>query len=133
MKSVNLIALNFIRFGLLAVVCLGSSSLNAFCLLQNTPSTTVKITEPATAELLVLKVELVDSKKILRVSFNGNEGVDAEMNFYNTKNERVLTANFELIKSPYYASVDVTNLPTGTYTVHLNTQSGKHRASFQLN
>ncbi len=83
-------------------------------------------------ELLVLNLESVDSRKLLRISFNGNEGTDGELKIYDDKNTLVTTSNFELIKSPYYATVDVTSLPNGNYSVVLTTKSGNHNSSLQL-
>ena len=83
-------------------------------------------------DLLVLNIESVDSRKLLRISFNGNEGTDGELKIYNDKNILVTTSNFELIKSPFYATVDVTSLPLGSYSVVLTTKSGNHNSSLQL-
>jgi hypothetical protein len=83
--------------------------------------------------LLVLKIEQVDSKKLLRVSFNGNEGVDAEIKIFDDKNSLISSFNLELIKSPYYATVDVTNLQPGKYSVILNTKMGLHNSTIQIN
>ena len=83
-------------------------------------------------DLLVLNIESVDSRKLLRISFNGNEGTDGELKIYDDKNILVTTSNFELIKSPFYATVDVTTLPSGSYSVVLITKSGSHNSSLQL-
>ena len=83
-------------------------------------------------ELLVLNLDFVDSKKLLRVSFNGNEGTDGELKIYDEKNVLVTSSNFELIKSPFYATVDVTALSTGTYLVVLVTNSGSHKSNLQI-
>jgi hypothetical protein len=83
-------------------------------------------------ELLVLNLDFVDSKKLLRVSFNGNEGTDGELKIYDEKNVLVTSSNFELIKSPFYATVDVTALSTGTYLVVLITNSGSHKSNLQI-
>lgn len=85
-----------------------------------------------TDNLLVLNIESVDSRKLLRISFNGNEGTDGELKIYDANNTLVNTSNFELIKSPYYATVDVTSLPLGSYSVVLTTKSGNHNSSIQL-
>lgn len=85
-----------------------------------------------TDNLLVLNIESVDSRKLLRISFNGNEGTDGELKIYDVNNTLVNTSNFELIKSPYYATVDVTSLPLGSYSVVLTTKSGNHNSSIQL-
>ena len=83
-------------------------------------------------ELLVLNLNFVDSKKLLRVSFNGNEGTDGELKIYDEKNVLVTSSNFELIKSPFYATVDVTALSSGTYMVILVTKSGSHKSNLQI-
>jgi hypothetical protein len=78
---------------------------------------------------LVLKIEIVDSKRLLRVSFNGSEGTDGELKLYNTSNEMVVESNLELIKSPFYATVDISSLPAGTYTAKLTTVNNVHTSS----
>jgi N-acetylneuraminic acid mutarotase len=83
--------------------------------------------------LLVLKVEQVDSKKLLRISFNGNEGIEAEIKILDDKNTLISSFNLELIKSPYYATVDVTNLQSGNYSVILNTKMGLHNSKLHIN
>ena len=82
--------------------------------------------------LLVLNIAQVDSKKLLRVSFNGNEGVDAEIKIFDDKNTLISSFNLELIKSPYYATVDVTNLQPGKYSVILNTKMGLHNSTIHI-
>lgn len=133
MKSVTFFTFSFTKLSLFVVVFLNSVSLSAAFLPVKQNSIDFKTSSPYFSDLLILKVEMVDGKKIVRISFNGNEGVDAEMNFYNAKNQLVHTANFELIKSPYYASVDVSAMAPGKYSVVLSTQKGKHNATFQLN
>jgi hypothetical protein len=81
---------------------------------------------------LVLNLESVDSRKLLRVSFNGNEGIDGELKIYDDQNTLVSTSNFELIKSPFYATVDVTSLKSGSYSVILYTKSGSHNTTLQI-
>jgi hypothetical protein len=78
---------------------------------------------------LVLKIEIVDSKRLLRVSFNGSEGPEGELKLYNSTNEMVIESNFELIKSPFYATVDISSLPAGTYTAKLTTGIAIHSSS----
>ncbi|MEI6021639.1 MAG: hypothetical protein WCR21_10965 [Bacteroidota bacterium] len=75
---------------------------------------------------LVMRVEIVGGKKLLRVSFNANEGSEGSLKMVDARGKEVLRANFELIKFPYYATVDVTNLAAGTYTVKLKTQEAVH-------
>ena len=62
----------------------------------------------------------------MRVSFNGNEGNEGTLKIYNSQNALVLESNFELIKSPFYASVDVTNLQAGDYSLVLSTAVDNH-------
>lgn len=81
---------------------------------------------------LVLDVHVQDSKKILRVSFNANEGSEGELKIYDSSNQMVSESNFELIKSPFYASVDITNLTAGNYVVKLTTNVGVHQSSLVL-
>lgn len=67
-----------------------------------------------------------NNNRILRISFNGNEGPEGVLTIYNANNTMVKEASFELIKSPFYASVDITNLPTGLYTAKLVTSKDVH-------
>ena len=82
---------------------------------------------------LVLKLEIIESKKILRVSFNGNEGTDGSLIIFNNQNKPLVQSNFELIKTPFYASVDVSTLSAGKYKVELTTPKGKHTTSLTIN
>lgn len=82
--------------------------------------------------LLLLHLDIVDSGKLLRVSFNGNEGADGELKIYDEKKELVSLSNFELIKTPFYATVDVTSLPSGSYSVVLSTKLGSHTSTLQI-
>lgn len=74
----------------------------------------------------VFYIEQVGNSKLLRVSFNGNEGNEGTLKIYNSQNALVLESNFELIKSPFYASVDVTNLQAGDYSLVLSTAVDNH-------
>jgi hypothetical protein len=78
---------------------------------------------------LVMVVVNENYKKIIRISFNGNEGSNGTLRIYNASRDLVKKANFELIKSPFYASVDVTNLVAGTYTAELTTEKAVHSYS----
>ena len=69
--------------------------------------------------------------RVLRVSFNGNEGTDGALQI--KQNTTVVkTAQFELIKQPYYATVDISNLAAGTYQVILTTATGTHSSSILI-
>lgn len=70
--------------------------------------------------------EQVGNSKLLRVSFNGDEGNEGTLKIYNSQNVVVNESNFELIKSPFFASVEITNLPSGNYTLLLTTALGNH-------
>jgi hypothetical protein len=74
----------------------------------------------------VFYIEQVGNSKLLRVSFNGNEGNEGTLKIYNSQNALVLESNFELIKSPFFASVDVTNLQAGDYSLVLSTAVDNH-------
>ena len=75
---------------------------------------------------LVLLVVTDGNKRILRVSFNGNEGTDGTFKIYNASHKLVIESNFELIKSPYYASVDISALQPGKYIMELTTTTALH-------
>ena len=75
---------------------------------------------------LILNNITENSKRILRVSFNGNEGSEGSLKMISLSNKVLKEANFELIKYPYYASVDITDLPAATYKVELATKKGIH-------
>jgi protein-S-isoprenylcysteine O-methyltransferase Ste14 len=78
--------------------------------------------------LLVLNIETHYGARVLCVSFNGNEGTEGTLQI--KQNDVVLkTAHFELIKHPYYASVDISNLGTGSYDVTLTTSAGIHSST----
>ena len=77
-------------------------------------------------EVLILRIEIVNGKKLLRVSFNANEGNEGKLKITTSAGKEVLSAGFELIKFPYYATVDITGLPAGSYTAFLSTQLAVH-------
>jgi hypothetical protein len=76
---------------------------------------------------LVLALDQSNGNKILKVSFNGNEGNEGSI-VIKLNSNIVKSAQFELIKSPYSASVDISNLASGTYEVVLTTAQGVHSA-----
>jgi hypothetical protein len=78
---------------------------------------------------LIFQLKKEGSQQILRISFNGNEGNNGTLKIFNTKGDLVKEAHFELIKTPYYASVDVTNLKPGIYSLILKTTAGEHTSS----
>jgi hypothetical protein len=81
--------------------------------------------------LLVLNIEMQYGARVLLVSFNGNEGTDGTLQI--KQNTTVVkTASFELIKQPFYASVDISNLAVGTYQVILTTTTGTHTSSILI-
>jgi hypothetical protein len=82
---------------------------------------------------VILKTDSQGSHRILRISFEGNEGKEGTLQIFNSTNTLVKTSTFELIKSPFYASVDITDLMPGEYTVQLTTQIATHTASFKIN
>ncbi len=81
---------------------------------------------------LVLHIEKVDLKSLLRVSFNGNEGNDGKLKIYDQSNNLLIQSNFELIKSPFYATVDISALLPGIYPVSLNTKYGIHHLTLTI-
>ncbi|MCX6310392.1 MAG: hypothetical protein NT084_02005 [Bacteroidetes bacterium] len=81
---------------------------------------------------MVLSVSTSNSKKLLFVSFNANEGSDGTMRIFNSAHKVAVESNFELIKSPFYATVDISGLRAGDYTVELTTSIGTHIMSLQI-
>ena len=77
-------------------------------------------------------LEILDGQKLLRVSFNANEGNDGTLKVYNAQNTLVTESNFELIKSPFYATVDLTALSSGTYTLKLTTAQGEYVSTLTI-
>jgi hypothetical protein len=75
---------------------------------------------------LVLSIITVASKRILHISFNGDEGMDGTLRIYSVSSKLMKEANFELIRYPYYASLDITEFISGTYRAELNTKKGIH-------
>ncbi len=72
---------------------------------------------------LILNIEKVENKNILRVSFNSNkEGNEGNFKIFDEKGKLRIQSNFELIPSPYYASVDISSLSAGNYKVTLETE-----------
>jgi len=83
-------------------------------------------------EPFVFYTEQVGNSKLLRVSFNGNEGNEGTLKIYDSNNILVIESNFELIKSPYFASVDVTNLSEGNYSLILTTATTSHTSQLVI-
>ena len=81
---------------------------------------------------LILSIIPIESKKILRISFNGNEGTDGTLRIFSVSQKLVKEANFELIKCPYYASLDITEILPGTYQVELTTKKGIHACTLSV-
>jgi hypothetical protein len=81
---------------------------------------------------LILIIVAEGSKKILRISFNGNEGTDGTLKIYNPASLLLKESNFELIKYPYYASLDIGDLQTGTYKVTLTTRKSIHTSLLNI-
>lgn len=103
------------------------------CFLNNSKNITFHSNRSSHQESnLVLNVEVQNSKKVLRVSFNGSEGNEGELKIFNNSNELVAQSNFELIKSPFYASVDISSLAAGNYVVKLTTNVAVHQSSLVL-
>ena len=123
-----------LSIALIAITLLLFSTNNAFAVIMHNPKQsnlagTKKLPVFIVDDALVLKIEIVDAKRLLRVSFNGSEGPEGELKLYNASNEMVIESNFELIKSPFYATVDINTLAVGTYTAKLTTGSSVHTST----
>ncbi len=131
MKKINQLCFNSIRFGLIALFVLwsGVSVLKAS---NNKSFQSLKVLAPQDNPL-AFYVENVANQKLLRVSFNANEGTDGTLYIYDSNNQVVNESSFELIKSPFYATVDVTSIAAGTYTLKLITATGTHTGTLTLN
>ena len=81
---------------------------------------------------LVLSIVFVESKRILHVSFNGDGGSEGTLKIYSVSHLLIKKVNFELIKYPYYASVDITDILSGTYQVELTTKKGVHTCTLTV-
>jgi hypothetical protein len=75
---------------------------------------------------LVLNLVTANSKKLVQVSFNGDEGMHGTLKIFNSLNEKVGEFNLELIAFPNYATVDITSLSTGKYKAELSTRTAIH-------
>lgn len=139
-KGIKLAAALFLLLSFLVIpmsIALGNSA--EYALNNHLTNNTVFISTDHSATVvadndaaLVLRVEIISGKKLLRVSFNANEGSEGKLKLIDNRGKEVLLANFELIKFPYYATVDITNLPTGTYTANLITQLAVHSSELNI-
>jgi hypothetical protein len=122
---------NFLRFNCLTLLLLLLSN-NSFAHQISSPIQNNILQTPVSTNdtLLVLNIEMQYGARVLKVSFNGNEGTDGTLQI-KLNNTVVKAASFELIKQPFYASVDISNLALGTYQVVLTTATGTH-SSFIL-
>ena len=86
------------------------------------------IKEPFADKDMVLNMVIENGHRLLRVSLNSYEGTEGELRIYNAANEQKGEFYFELIKYPHYATVDITDLVPGNYTVKLTTKIAAHTA-----
>jgi hypothetical protein len=102
--------------------------INALPTIEKSLNEIAPVTDETIAEQssLVLETQNIESRRLLRISFNGNEGTNGYFELYNYNNDLVKQSKFELIKFPFYASVDVTDLEAGTYAVRLTTSDQIH-------
>ena len=124
--------LNFLRFNCLTLLLLLLSN-NSFAHQVSVPiqNNMLQTSISTNDTLLVLNIEMQYGARVLLVSFNGNEGTDGTLQI--KQNTTVVkTASFELIKQPFYASVDISNLTVGTYQVILTTATGTHTSSILI-
>jgi len=123
---------NFLRFNCLTLLLLLLSN-NLFAHQISNPIQNNILQTPVSTNdtLLVLNIEMHYGARVLRVSFNGNEGTDGTLQI-KQNNAVVKAASFELIKQPFYASVDISNLAAGTYQVTLTTATGTHSSSILI-
>lgn len=75
---------------------------------------------------IVLNLEHMFNKKLLQVSLNVDQEGDGRLKIFNLDGKSLISANIELIKYPYYATVDVTSLNSGTYVAIVMTTKGIH-------
>jgi hypothetical protein len=123
---------NFLRFNCLTLLLLLLSN-NSFAHQISDPTQNNLLQTPVSTNdtLLVLNIEMQYGARVLKVSFNGNEGTDGTLQI-KLNNTVVKAASFELIKQPFYASVDISNLAAGTYQVILTTATGTHSSSILI-
>jgi hypothetical protein len=81
---------------------------------------------------LVLNIFIENGHRLLRVSFNGSEGSEGDLKIFNPAHEVNAEFNFELIKYPNYATVDLTDLTPGNYLVELSTKIAVHTATLSI-
>lgn len=131
MKKFSQLCFNSVRFGIMAlfVLMIGINGLLA----NEIKTSAISKTLTPTDDHFVFYVENVESQKLLRVSFNGNEGTDGTLFIYDANNNVVSESNFELIKSPFYATVDLTSIAAGNYSLKLVTATGTHTGTLTLN
>lgn len=82
-----------------------------------------------TASQLKLNLIIIDSRGLVRVSFQGDEGNNGTLKFLNSSNRVVYEVGIELIKLPYYTTIDVTDFYRGSYSVVLTTEKTIHTTS----
>ena len=123
---------NFLRFNCLTLLLLLLSN-NSFAHHISSPiqNNLLQTSVSTNDTLLVLNIEMQYGARVLKVSFNGNEGTDGTLQI-KLNNTVVKAASFELIKQPFYASVDISNLAAGTYQVILTTATGTHSSSILI-
>lgn len=76
---------------------------------------------PDTINNLVLKIVTEHSRQLLRISLVSYEPGEGVLNIFDNAGKQVIEASFELIRTPYYATVDISTLSAGKYVVKLHT------------
>ncbi len=69
----------------------------------------------------------------LQISFNGNEGSTGMFSIYNASNQLITEFQIDLKQVPNYASINLTEFASGTYTCNLTTSVTVNLSHFTIN
>lgn len=75
---------------------------------------------------IVLNVVNMFNKKLLHVSVNSSAIGEGKLKIIDINGREVLSANIEIIRYPYYATVDITALSNGSYVLAVKSPQGIH-------
>src|SRR6218665_1097875 len=82
---------------------------------------------------IALNLTTVYSVKVVQVSFNGNDGDNAAFDVVNAEGFVVKHMDtVELIKSPSYFTVDVSDLKKGNYTLFIKTAKKTYTSTISI-
>ena len=89
-------------------------------------------TDTAAGDMLVINTVKTDLEKVVHVSFQGDEGAIGKLQIVNSLQQIIYDIDIELIKLPYYTTINIVEFLPGTYSVLLTTEKKKHSSILNI-